>query len=42
MYDHINDPMETKNIANEQPEIVEQLLVQFEKGDTGLYNKNNN
>ncbi|MBR9777221.1 MAG: sulfatase [Cytophagales bacterium] len=42
LYDHINDPMETKNIANEQPEIVEQLLVQLEKGDTGLYNKNNN
>lgn len=42
LYDHINDPMETKNIANEQPEIVEQLLVQLEKGDTGLYNKKNN
>uniref|UniRef100_UPI0030EF35B9 sulfatase/phosphatase domain-containing protein n=1 Tax=uncultured Cyclobacterium sp. TaxID=453820 RepID=UPI0030EF35B9 len=42
LYDHINDPMETKNIANEHPELVKQLLVQLDKGDTGLYNKENN
>jgi len=42
LYDHINDPLETKNIASEQPELVEQLLVQLEKGDTGLYTDENN
>ncbi|AKP52996.1 sulfatase [Cyclobacterium amurskyense] len=42
LYDHVNDPLETKNIAAEQPELVEQLLVQLEKGDTGLYSKKNN
>ncbi|EPR67692.1 sulfatase [Cyclobacterium qasimii] len=42
LYDHLNDPLETKNIANEQPELVEQLLVQLEKGDTGLYTDENN
>lgn len=42
LYDHINDPLETKNIAAEQPKLVEQLLVQLEKGNTGLYTKENN
>ncbi|HKL33741.1 MAG TPA: sulfatase/phosphatase domain-containing protein, partial [Tangfeifania sp.] len=37
LYDHQNDPNETMNIAGEKPEIVEQLLPLWEKGNTGLY-----
>ena len=37
LYDHQNDPNETKNIAVEKPEIVEQLMSLWEKGNTGLY-----
>ncbi|WP_291967649.1 sulfatase [Maribacter sp.] len=35
LYDHKNDPTETMNIANENPKIVEELLVQFNKGWQG-------
>ncbi|MEP5830299.1 MAG: sulfatase [Maribacter dokdonensis] len=35
LYDHKNDPTETVNIANENPKIVEELLVQFNKGWQG-------
>ncbi len=37
LYDHQTDPYETKNIAADRPEIVEQLLPLWEKGNTGLY-----
>ncbi|MDX1285428.1 MAG: sulfatase-like hydrolase/transferase, partial [Draconibacterium sp.] len=37
LYDHQNDPNETKNISAEKPEIVEQLLPLLEKGNTGIY-----
>lgn len=37
LYDHLTDPNETKNIAGENPELVQALLVLWEKGDTGLY-----
>jgi len=37
LYDHKTDPNETKNIADENPEIVEQLMPVWEKGNTGLY-----
>jgi len=37
LYDHQTDPNETKNIAAENPEIIEQLLPLWEKGNTGLY-----
>ncbi|MCK5137760.1 MAG: sulfatase [Bacteroidales bacterium] len=37
LYDHQTDPDETKNIAAENPEIVEQLMPLWEKGNTGLY-----
>ena len=40
LYDHQNDPNETKNIAGKKPELVEQLMPLWEKGNTGLYNKN--
>ncbi|MGM0377096.1 MAG: sulfatase [Bacteroidota bacterium] len=40
LYDHQNDPNEAKNIAGEKPEVVEQLMPLWEKGNTGLYNKN--
>jgi arylsulfatase A-like enzyme len=42
LYDHQNDPFETINIASEEPKVVEQLLVQLEKGDTGLYSDQSN
>jgi arylsulfatase A-like enzyme len=38
LYDHQTDPYESKNIAAENPEIVEQLMPLLEKGNTGLYN----
>jgi arylsulfatase A-like enzyme len=37
LYDHKRDPNETKNIAAETPEVVNQLLPLWEKGNTGLY-----
>jgi arylsulfatase A-like enzyme len=37
MYDHQTDPNETKNIAAEHPDVVEQLMPLWEKGNTGLY-----
>jgi arylsulfatase A-like enzyme len=37
LYDHTNDPLETKNIADEKPGIVNQLMPLWEKGNTGLY-----
>lgn len=38
LYDHLNDPMETKNIAADFPAIVHELSPLLEKGNTGLYN----
>jgi len=38
LYDHQTDPYESRNIALENPEIVEQLMPLLEKGNTGLYN----
>jgi len=35
LYDHKNDPNETKNIADENPELVSKLLKQFNKGWKG-------
>ena len=35
LYDHVNDPTETKNVADENPELVNQLLVQFNEGWRG-------
>lgn len=35
LYDHKVDPNETKNIANENPELTQQLLEQFNKGWKG-------
>lgn len=37
LYDYTNDPLETKNIAKENPEIVNRLLALLEAGNTGLY-----
>lgn len=39
LYDHQNDPNETKNIAGNFPEVVAELLPVLEKGNTGLYDK---
>ena len=38
LYDLINDPDETKNIAENNKEIVNELIPLWEKGNTGLYN----
>ena len=35
LYDHINDPKETKNVADENPELVKLLVAQFNKGWKG-------
>lgn len=35
LYDHQTDPAETKNIAAEKPDLVDQLMVQFNKGWKG-------
>lgn len=32
LYDHRNDPLETKNVASENTELVEELLIQLKKG----------
>ena len=40
LYDHVKDPTETKNVADENPELVKQLLVQFNKGWKGNLAKN--
>ena len=32
LYDHTNDPQETRNIAAESPVVVEQLTQQFNRG----------
>lgn len=37
LYDHQTDPNETRNIAAERPDIVENLIPIWEKGNTGLY-----
>jgi hypothetical protein len=39
LYDHQNDPNETKNIAADFPEVVAELLPILEKANTGLYDK---
>lgn len=37
LYNHQTDPYENKNIAETHPEIINRLLLQLEKGNTGLY-----
>ncbi len=39
LFDHQTDPNETRNIAAEDPDIVEKLMPVLEKGNTGLYGK---
>ncbi|MEB2787147.1 sulfatase [Algoriphagus persicinus] len=39
LYDHQTDPLESVNIAEENPEIVDELMPLLEKGNTGLYDK---
>lgn len=40
LYDHDNDPFETRNIAGEFPGVVESLLPLWHKGNTGLMGAN--
>jgi len=37
LYDHETDPDETKNIADAEPDVIENLMPLWEKGNTGLY-----
>jgi len=37
LFDHKTDPLETINVAEQQPEVVKRLIPLLEKGDTGLY-----
>lgn len=37
LYDHFTDPLESKNIAAEYPEVVESLMPLWEQGNTGLF-----
>lgn len=37
LYDYKNDPYETRNIAEEHPEIVKELMPLLEKGDNGIF-----
>jgi hypothetical protein len=37
LYDHLNDPQESVNIAKMEPEIVLELLPILDIGNTGLY-----
>lgn len=39
LYDHHNDPYETKNIAMQRPEVLERLLPLLDSGNTGLYDQ---
>ncbi|MFW6290022.1 MAG: sulfatase [Mariniphaga sp.] len=42
LYDHQNDPHEAVNVAGSNPGVVDQLLPLWEKGNTGLYENNQN
>lgn len=37
LFDHKNDPHEAKNIALQNPKLVEKLMPIWKKGDTGIY-----
>ncbi|MGF1560066.1 MAG: sulfatase [Flavobacteriaceae bacterium] len=37
LYDHNVDPLETQNIAHENPELVNDLMTLLQNGNTGLY-----
>ena len=39
LYDHQSDPLESINIATDNPQIVAELMPLLEKGNTGLYDK---
>ncbi len=39
LYDHTNKDIEDVNIAGEHPELVQKLLPEWERGNTGLYGK---
>ncbi len=37
LYDHKTDPLESKNVAADHPEVVDSLMIIWKEGDTGLY-----
>jgi len=39
LYDHFNDPYESRNIASEKPAVVDSLMSIWELGNTELYKK---
>ncbi len=40
LFDYVDDPLETKNMAAEKSEIVNELMPLLEKGNTGIYELN--
>ena len=40
LFDHHDDPYETKNIADQQQDIVEKLMPTWEEGNTGIFDEN--
>jgi hypothetical protein len=36
LFDHADDPFETRNVAAEKPEVVESLLPLLKEGNTGI------
>lgn len=39
LYDHFNDPYESRNVASKEPEVVDSLMGIWELGNTGLFKK---
>lgn len=37
LFDYQTDPSEKKNVAEEQPEVIEQIMPAWQKGNTGLF-----
>ncbi len=42
LYDHKTDPYETKNVAEDHPEIIKRLMPLLDMGDTGIYSEKSN
>ena len=39
LYDHVRDPFENRNIANENSGLIQKLMPLLEKGNTGIFDK---
>ena len=38
LFDHIKDPLETRNVAHLHSKVVKEMEALIQKGNTGLYN----